>query len=466
MTNINYAPPGPISQAFMDSEAFVRGIMGPFGSGKSTLCIFNMLKHATLQPPGEGGIRRSRWAAIRNNYPELRTTTITTWHQWIPPTMGRWVGEGPPRHFLTWKLPDKTTVEFELWFLALDRPDDISKLLSMELTGSWINEAREVPKAVLDGLTGRVGRFPSAMQGGRGWSGIIMDTNPPDEDHWWYKLAEEDKPDGFQFFRQPGGLSPNAENRENLPEGYYERQIAGKSQDWIRVYVDAQYGFVRTGKPVWADYNDQFHCREFDLYADRPIYVGIDFGLTPAAALLQISPKGQVRIFDEIVATGMGMSSFAPLLKQRLAGEWKNYRVGAIHGDPAGIGKAQSDETTCFDILRAHGISALPAQSNDPTLRIDSVGDALRRIVDGEPALLLHPRCRMLRKAMAGKYAYKRVNVSGEERFKEEPDKNDYSHISDGLQYAFDAAGLWAKLVTSESRPQSSRVRAQNWRGR
>jgi hypothetical protein len=64
--------------------------------------------------------------------------------------------------------------------------------------------------------------------GGTGWSGIIADTNPPDSDHWWYKLAEEDNPVGWRFFKQPGGLSEHAENREHLPDQYYERQVAGK----------------------------------------------------------------------------------------------------------------------------------------------------------------------------------------------------------------------------------------------
>ena len=445
--NIEYEPPGPVARAFMRSNAFVRGIRGPFGSGKSTASIFEILRRAAEQPPGNDGIRRSRWAAIRNTYPELRTTTITTWHQWIPPTIGRWVGDGPPRHELNWQMEDGTSVEFSLWFVALDRPDDVAKLLSMELTGAWINEAREIPKAVLDGVTGRVGRFPSKMQGGIGWYGVIMDTNPPDDDHWWYKLAEIDKPEGFEFFAQPSGLSDQAENKSNLPQGYYDRQIAGKSEEWIKVYIRGEYGFVRTGKPVWPDYVDGTHCKEFDLYPNMPIYLGIDFGLTPACALIQVSPRGQVRVFDEVVATDMGTFSFCGVLKPRLQSTWKAYEIGAIAGDPAGDQRAQTDETTPFQVLRGQGIMATPASTNDPGLRIDAVSQALKRMVDGEPGFLIHPRCKVLRKAMAGRYAYKRLSVSGEEKFRDVPDKNEYSHISDALQYAFDAIGATQKII-------------------
>ena len=67
------------------------------------------------------------------------------------------------------------------------------------------------------GATGRVGRFPPAKGSAKGWSGIILDTNPPDTDHWWYRLAEEEQPKGFKFFSQPAGDGPDAENLENLP---------------------------------------------------------------------------------------------------------------------------------------------------------------------------------------------------------------------------------------------------------
>jgi hypothetical protein len=458
MNLVAYEPPGPVARAYMRSDAFVRGIRGPFGSGKSTASIFEILRRATSQPPGHDGVRRSRWTAIRNTYPELRTTTITTWHQWIPATLGRWVGEGPPRHELQWALDDGTVVEFAIWFVALDRPDDVAKLLSMELTGAWINEAREIPKAVLDGVTGRVGRFPSKMMGGQGWYGIIMDTNPPDDDHWWYRLAEVERPEGFEFFAQPSGLSPQAENLENLPAGYYARQIAGKSDEWVKVYIHGEYGFVRTGKPVWPDYVDGVHCREFDLYPGLPIFLGIDFGLTPACAMIQVSPRGQVRIFDEVVATDMGTTSFSPVLKRQMASMWDSFPIGAIKGDPSGDSRADSDETTCFQILRANGIDATPASTNDPALRIDAVSQALRRMVDGEPGLLIHPRCKVLRKALAGRYAYRRLNLSGEEKYKDVPDKNEYSHVSDALQYAFDAIGATQKIIKPTQKPKPEPV--------
>ena len=64
----------------------------------------------------------------------------------------------------------------------MDRPEDVRKVLSLEYTGAFINEARELPKAVVDGITMRVGRYPSMKDGiGATWCGVVADTNAPDE---------------------------------------------------------------------------------------------------------------------------------------------------------------------------------------------------------------------------------------------------------------------------------------------
>jgi len=443
---IRYMPPGPVARAFMQDDSFFRGIMGPFGSGKSTVCIMEILRRASLQRKASDGTRKSRWGIIRNTYPELRTTTIKSWQQWVSPQLGRWVDEGPPMHHIR-----ENDLDLEVIFIALDRPQDVAKLLSMELTGAWINEAREISKAVVDGLTGRVGRYPSVAMGGTEWSGIIADTNPPDTDHWWYRLAEEERPNGWRFFRQPGGLSPLAENREHLPDQYYERQLGGKDPDWVKVYIHGEYGYVRDGKPVYPEFKDSVHVAEFELTDKLPLYIGIDFGLTPAATIAQVTPSGQWRVHSELVTEDMGAVRFAEVLSRVMHDTYRGFTFAKITGDPAGDIRAQTDETTPFQILRAKGIPAQPASTNDFIKRREAVAGPLTRLVDGAPGLLVHPACRVLRKAMAGGYAYKRVQAGGAAKFRDVPDKNGFSHVAESLQYLLVGGGEARLLV---KRPQ------------
>ena len=72
----------------MTDNSFLRGVLGLFGSSKNTVCIMELLRRASLQKPGKGRVRRSRWAGILNSYSELRTTTIKSWHQWGSPNFG------------------------------------------------------------------------------------------------------------------------------------------------------------------------------------------------------------------------------------------------------------------------------------------------------------------------------------------------------------------------------------------
>lgn len=444
LARAEYTPPGPVAEAFLYDPAFVTGIMGPIGSGKTTACIVKAILCSGRQPKDAQGRRRSRGAVIRNTFPELKTTTIKSWFEWVPQDCGKWQSEGPPTHFVTG--PDG--FDMEVMFLALDRPEDVRKLLSLELTWAYINEAKETPKAILDGLTGRVGRFPPVRDGGCNGPQIFMDTNPPDSDHWWYKLAEETRPEGFSFHRQPGGRKEGAENIENLPGGYYERAASGKDADWIKVYVDGEYGFVRDGKPVYPEYSDSVHCRPFELVKGFGLHVGLDFGLTPAATFGQRTPSGQWRTRYEIVTSDMGVTRFAGLVGQFLRERFDGWDV-TITGDPAGESR-DHDERTAYDILKACGVHARPAKTNDWTPRRDSVAGTMSRMIDGEPGYLLHPDCRMLRKAKQGGYCLRRMAIVGQERFKDAPDKNEYSHVAEAEQYMMLGGGEGKRVVGKE----------------
>lgn len=60
----------------------------------------------------------------------------------------------------------------------------------------------------------------------------------------------------------------------------------------------------------------------------------------------------------------------------------------------------------------------------------------LNTLRGGKPQLQVHSRCTMLRKGFLGRYQYRRVKISGSaERFHDEPDKNEFSHPHDALQY-------------------------------
>ena len=480
----------------MKDDSFWRGLRGPVGSGKSVGCAVEVFRRALQQQPNDKGIRKSRWAVIRNTGPQLKTTTIKTWLDWFPEN-----DYGPFR----WGVPFTHhimvgDIDLEVIFLALDSEDDIRKLLSLELTGVWANEAREMPKAIIDACTMRVGRYPSMRDGGPSWYGMIADTNAPEDDHWWAIMSGDAplpefispeealmfrKPEGWRFFTQPPAMvelkdeegtitgyekNPHAENMNNLTPEYYKKIITGKTKDWIDVYVMNRLGTISEGKVVYPQYNDEIHRAKDPLNTmpGRTVWVGLDFGFYPAAVFAQRSGHGQWYILREVVPEDMSLPEFARVIKatlgELLVHEKQEFR---IYGDPSGSirSSAREDKKSPFQILRAHGVEAYPAPlpSNDPTIRIETVKSVLDRMVDGHPGLIVSPDCNYLIKGFRAGYCYRRIGTSGSPRYEVHPTKNKYSHPHDALQYLFLGAGEGRSLTRRVDRTAPKSQAKTKW---
>jgi hypothetical protein len=477
---IRRASQGAVLNEYYNSTARVTAIMGPLGSGKTVESCQKLFKLMCQQEPNAQGIRPSRYIAVRNTYPDLTSTTIKDWLELFG-DLGRYVGGGlePPTHHLDFFLDDGTIVQSQLIFLALDRADAVKKLRGMQCTGFWLNEMKELPKAIVDMADLRHGRYPSMAAGGISptWHGMIGDTNAPDEDHWYYKMAEEDRPEGWVFLRQPGGVipkgdsfvpNPDAENIHNLPDGYYIRGMAGKSYDWIKVNLANEYGFVSSGKPVYPEYVDSVHCLQEEYKPDPayPIILGADFGRTPACGFIQYLPHiGRYIAFDEYITEDTSAATFAPDLKEYINTNYAGFTFARGGGDPSGDNKGQATDDTPFRILWAHGLTMIqPTLTNNPLIRRSSIINPMKRLcMDGKPAFMISPKCKEWRKGLAGGFCYKRVQVAGDEKYRDEPDKNKYSHICEAGEYGLQQAGEGADVFKNEVSSWSQPVQADNW---
>lgn len=437
---------GPTTSKFYLDNSPVACIMGPIGSGKTTAAQLRIQRHVFEQNIAPDGVRYSRWGVVRNTYPQLQRNTMESWfgmfpryrkgtHQWIS-----------TKKMHVWKFTppgSKNPIHAEFIFAALDDQQAVADLMGLEVTGWWHNELRLLDPEVVGQASTRAGRYPSKAMGSCKWSGWIADSNPWSSISEYHTRFVVNKPKDWAFFRQPGGLSAEAENLENLPGGraYYERALESLPAHEVDTLVHSKYGVSRDGRPVYVSYDDNFHCQQFELGLDKsftPIWIGYDnTGRNPAAVIAQKTRDGQWRVRYEVCGEGIGMKAHVAAVHRFLAEKIPLYKIQRITCDPAGQAKGADDLDMRMVIQREFpGVSVMNARTNEISTRIEAVDGVLRRNVNGAPALLIHPDCKILREACIAKYHYRKLKLAGEERFTEQPEKiSPYADVADALQY-------------------------------
>lgn len=450
MSTINYTPPPTIRNFIKDyrpGELFYDWIVGPVGSGKTTGLFFKLCYMAKQQAPGPDGIRKTRAVVVRNTMPQLKDTTLSSW--------GYWFKDGQAGN---WKETEKKftlrfdDVECEVLFRPLDTPEDVARVLSLEVTFAIIDEFVEIPRQIIDALSARCGRYPSAVMGGCTNWGMWGSSNPSTEDNWWYDylhnaevhIQPTENPLGLEqrnarYFLQPSGFSPDAENLENLPGGaaYYVNQSKGKSDAWVAQFLKAQWGFSVAGKPVVPTFKSELHLSKAPLIYNPhlPLVGGFDPGLGGSSMVFgQEDNDGRLLVLGELVQTGFGTSRFIsdrlrPYLRRRFPDA-----DFTIAPDPAAANRAQNDEKTAVDILKRYFPVKVESNNRLP-LRLDAIEHFTTRLVDGRPALLIDEKeCPILVRALKGGWRYaldKHENLKPDAT----PEKNQYSHPGDSFGY-------------------------------
>ena len=447
---LNYRP-GLVGEQFLQSTKFIKLICGPVGGGKSTVALMDLFRRSVRQEPFNN-IRRTKFIILRNTISQLRATVKPMMDTWFVTmtggTMGQWrLSENVFE--ARFALPDGTLVHSEYCLMAADTPDDVRRLLSLEASASWVEECREVDSEVFAGLQGRVNRFPARIAGGVTYPGVICSTNPPPIDGFWHKMMTT--PDaGTEVFMQPPALldddtlNQDAENLENLAEGYYDNLISGKTEDWVNVYLKNMFGAGDSGRPVYrGTFKKSFHVSTKPLVAVtqgiNPLIVGMDNGLTAAAVVGQQDARGRVNVLAEAyVPDGetMGVETFLDrLLIPKLKARFPLFRPDRILFvlDPACFTRSQVDEATIAQAVQRRGYTVIKASTNDPERRIAAVEGLLTRSIDGGPGFLIDgAECPHFANAMEWGFRYKK-SPSGMSSTTVE--KNFHSHIGDAGQY-------------------------------
>lgn len=457
---VEYEPACSTIEDFHASPSLVRGLMGARGTAKSGACIAEGYGAACEQTPSWDGKRRSKFLVLRDTYRQLETTTIPSFMKWLGKNgMTHLKGTYPIHAYTRCEAPggDGTRIEMETVFLAMDGENIIDNLQSFEASFAWINEARAIESQnIVNMVLSSTGRFPSKDEEGCKRRFVAMDTNPPDEFHWWYKSNVESTPEGWEFFiqeppliytpPQPGMITyvpdkayykPNPRATyatvQNEGYGYWLDLIPGSTDAFIRTMVMGKFGTIVAGKPVYGQWwnEDVIAPKPIPVVEALPVLVGIDTsGLHPGAVFTQAS-GGVVNALDECHAMHLPFDEYVeailvPKINERFR---QNQIIATV--DPSNP-RASIGGKTAIQILNGWGIQAELASTNRFNARLGAVVRLLQR----RRALSIDRRCTMLIQGFRGKYAYPKIESSLIEAYKPMPEKNEFADIHDGFQYA------------------------------
>lgn len=242
------------------------------------------------------------------------------------------------------------------------------------------------------------------------------------------KGITEYKHNGVHVMRVHYSADPDKDN----PEWVAEQKRGTTSAGWEQEY-EINFNIFR-GKAWYPEFRYDFHVAKshLKLIEGRPVYRGWDYGLTPATVFVQPTAKGQLLIlYPELQSVDCGILAHGRVVKSESGIYFPKFSF-VDYGDPAGNQRAQTDEKTANQILREeYKISVHPGP-----VAFEKRDNSIRKLLttttpDGQPMLLIDPRCTFIIAAFTG--GYHRKQVAG--RYLEEPAKNEYSHIIDAFGY-------------------------------
>jgi hypothetical protein len=460
----DFRSPGPLSTRFLNSVSPIVIVMGPVGSAKSSTAFMKAFENVRRQPRNlQTGFKEIKTTVVVDTYKNLHNKVLVTFADIIPRNcpFAKWIGgKGEDVEVKFWWHDDEGQQYFMWWhFLAVGDRNIESITGGLLTTDVYLYECDKLPIDVVNEFYKRLLRWPDANNFAEGeyiQSQLYGEMNAPNDTHPLYRRLAYGAKATDEFIIYPSGLSPDAENLENLMKRsptFYEDQMAGMDDpDMIARMIENRVGYSHAGKPVYRDYAHDLHCakREMKPSSDLPLILCVDGGGQAAAAVLEPTKFGHLNILHEIV-TPDGEFTDATTFGERCAREiGLKFPGRAVIGvcDPANTlrsATAQDAQSWIRLFIKASKIFCVPAPTNrtgmkspngaTPDTRIGSVRKLLRRLVDGRPALMVNASCVYVREGFTSGYSLKKIRSIDGVTYRDEPTKNIYSHIHDAIQY-------------------------------
>lgn len=300
----------------------------------------------------------------------------------------------------------------EIIFLGLDEE---TKLLSLNNIGTiWIEEAFEVPKAIVEQLNLR-------MRGNNDNQQIIMSFNPISKNHWLYDFCEVNPPTSFKYIHSTYKDNPflNEEYIRELEEMYTRNPARA------RIFCDGEWGVDSEGLVITNWKQEEFDAMELAAkgYEHR---VGMDLGWIDKSAIIDSlydRDNKTIYVFNEFYKSGCQLSELAKAIFDM------NLHKTKIFVDAA--------EPRSIQYFKSEGIRAEACAKGK-----DSVKAGLMFLQDH--LIVVHPKCKNFITELEN-FSYIKSKQTGEYT---EDTTHEWSHAIDACRYGYSDIYTNNKLKT------------------
>lgn len=432
----------PTQSAFVNSEAHIVQLHGPFGEGKTYAGAVALPVHA---------IRcgcNIRGALIRDTHTNLKTSTV--------PDLKGYFGEYVTFHDDDRKMVLHTSPSVEMDLFGIDDPASLSKLQGPQYSIVWLEEPAPIEARANAGLPMSV--FEMALARAARQSGTKMRVqlthNPADEDHWVEYLAAApriyfaDPDSGFQLIKETFYI-PHGENKHLNAHARAAAKAAFASDPGkYSRYVLGIPAATNSGKPVATAYNGVIHYskKELEVVPNALGLRGWDSWTHPVCVIGQLLAPDWLRIHHVCIGDGIGPKELVQrqvipmMLNPKYCEKIKEWRD---IGDPTMLNPDQSTVSQTAaqlvtDMLRGYPRGFTPRFEPGPASthgRVRPLNTALSmlRANGSGPQIEISATASLVHRCLSGGWHWKTDNSGGIIGVK--PVKDKYGDIGDALAY-------------------------------
>ena len=291
-----------------------------------------------------------------------------------------------------------------------------------------IDQIEDVPREVVVFQLTRL-RLPNVPANRRH---LFATANPVPEDHWLYEFVYGDPDRGIPPAVKSYVVRATLDDNPHLPEDYKNLLTQSLSDEEKERYVRGEFGFLPYGNRVFPMFDKNLHVFPVEFDEKYPLIIGMDFGYRhPAAVWVQVvgEPEDEalrkVIVLDEYFGKDLLLDDFIGIVKERTSAYYPKAEIVFWCGDPFSAAQKTSYGEAIQETLRIKHNIPLRTRRVPVDQSVNNVAGLLR-----QRRLLVHPKCKILIKALQGGYRRDEYGEIVKDGF--------YDHIVDALRYALD----------------------------